>query len=358
MPFSRPALADLRTQARSDLVSRFTSLDNQLVRSIVNAIADMTAGMVWLLYGYLSWLATQLLPDTAVGPYLQRWLNIKGIVTAGSTAAVLNYAFTGTINGTDIPAGTVLQRGDGVLFTTNADVSIASLAAAVAITAQNPGSAGNSTSGTILTLVTAISGVVAQGTVGSTVTNGADAETPAQASSALLLALRTPAQGGNRSDYLKWVNQAGIGATRAWVLPLAGGAGTVTVLFCMDNAGYGPLPSSGDISAMQSYLNGVAPVTAVVTAGAPGETTQNFRITNLTVQAGFVTATVQANIKAALADLFAQLGTAQGGTIQLQAMSDAITRAGGVAGFDLVTPSADLTTSSGNIPVTGTFTWV
>src|SRR5207244_3350984 len=118
------------------------------------------------------------------------------------------------------------------------------------------------TTGTILTLVTAIAGVNATGTVGVLVTAGADAESDGTASAALVLALRTPAQGGNVSDYLKWVNQAGIGATRAWVLPLAGGAGTVTVLFAMDNAGYGPIPSGGDVTAMQAYIAGVAPVTA------------------------------------------------------------------------------------------------
>ena len=356
MAFARPPLAQLRTQARADIAARFPALDAQLPRSIVNAIADALGGMTWLLYGYLTWLATQLLPDTATGIWLTRWLRIKNIVETAAVAWVGYATFTG-VNGTPIPARAQFKTPNGQVYATNADGVIASGTATLVATATVSGSAGNANNGATGTLATAIAGIAATVTIGATITAGVDQETDDSARTRLLLALRNPAMGGAQSDYLQWALASSPSVTRAWVVPNGNGAGTVVVLFAVDDDVIdGPIPDSGDIAALQAALNAKAPVTAEVIAAAPTADTIDFTIAGLTIAAGFTLATVKANIQAAIVDLFRQDG-APGGTVQLQAISDAITRAGGVTGFDLTVPAADVTSASGHIPVAGTFTW-
>jgi uncharacterized phage protein gp47/JayE len=355
MSFSRPPLATLRTQARADLVARFPTADAQLRRSLLNAIADVLAGMTWLLYGYLVWLAGQLLPDTAQGAYLERWLRIKGIVRTPAQATVVPATFAG-IDGTPIPLGRAVQRGDGAIYLVTAGGTVASGTVTITLTAQVAGADGNVANGQTASLVAALAGINASGTFGGIVTEGIDEELDDSARARLLLALRTPAMGGSKDDFQKWT-LAVAGVTRAWVIPGAAGSGTVAILFAVDDASYGPIPHSGDVAAVQAAIDVHEPVCGYATAYAPSANAVAFTIHALTILPGSVLATVKLNIAAALTDLFRQAGDPNGGTVQLQAISDAITRAGGVAGFGLVTPSADVTSSVGAIPTLGVITW-
>lgn len=65
MPFERPSLGKLIARAQADMSGRLPGTDPLLRRNLVAIIARMSAGTAHGLYGYLDWLALQLMPDTA-----------------------------------------------------------------------------------------------------------------------------------------------------------------------------------------------------------------------------------------------------------------------------------------------------
>ena len=79
MPFERPSLGKLIARAQADMSGRLPGTDPLLRRNLVAIIARMSAGTAHGLYGYLDWLALQLMPDTAETEHLERWASIWGI---------------------------------------------------------------------------------------------------------------------------------------------------------------------------------------------------------------------------------------------------------------------------------------
>ena len=65
MPFVRPDLQTLIERAQADIQSRLPGTQPQLRRSLTGVIARMEAGVAHGLYGYLDWLALQLMPEGA-----------------------------------------------------------------------------------------------------------------------------------------------------------------------------------------------------------------------------------------------------------------------------------------------------
>ena len=115
--------------------------------------------------------------DYATGASLDRVAVLVGVIRKAAGFAVGSITFTG-INGTIIPAGTVVQTtGDIVVkFTTDALVTIAGGTATVNITAQIPGIDGNVAAGTIDSLGTPIPGVATVNNPATT-SGGTDVET-------------------------------------------------------------------------------------------------------------------------------------------------------------------------------------
>ena len=123
------------------------------------------------LYGYLDFLARQVMPDTAEAEILDRHASLRGITRTPATAAAGKGTFTGT-NGVVIPAGTELQRSDGWLYITNADATISSGTATVACTARTLGALGNAVVDIVLTLTTPIAGITNTATVAAAYRRG------------------------------------------------------------------------------------------------------------------------------------------------------------------------------------------
>ena len=76
MPFERPSLGKLIARAQADMSGRLPGTDPLLRRNLVAIIARMSAGTAHGLYGYLDWLALQLMPDTAETEHLERGLHL------------------------------------------------------------------------------------------------------------------------------------------------------------------------------------------------------------------------------------------------------------------------------------------
>lgn len=350
MSFERPTLAQLVTQSQQDFVSRLTLTGALLRRSVVAVLSRVVAGAAHMLHGHLEFLSRQLFPDTAEAEFLRRYGDLFGIAPTPATYATGDLTITGT-NGSVIPAGTVLLRSDGAEFTTDAEVTIASGTATAVLTAELAGADGNSDVGVVLSFESPIAGVDSTATVAAGgLAGGADEEGEEDYRTRILERMRAAPHGGNSTDYVAWAKEVS-GVTRAWVLPFADGAGTLTVFFMRDDD-VSPIPDAGEVTTVQNYLDTKRPVTAVVTAAAPTASALNF-VMHISPDNSDTRAAVEAELE----DLL-QREAEPGGTILLSKILVAIGTATGVEDFTLTTPAADVTHTAGQIATMGSISYV
>lgn len=349
MPFNRPTLQQLIDRAAADVETRLPGTDARTRRTNLGVLARIHAGAAHGLYGYLGFLAEQLMADSAEVEYMERWASIWGIARKAAAQAKGNVAFTGT-NGVTIPAGTELQRADGTLYTTDADATIAGGTATVAVTAVEGGVAGNAATNTTLAFTSPISGVNSQAAVsGGGLTAGTDQESDDSLRARLLDRIQTPPHGGNSNDYVAWAKEVA-GVTRAWVYAQELGLGTVTVRFVRDDDA-SIIPDAAEVQAAQDYIDARRPVTAAVTVVAPVAVPLNF-----TIQLTPATQAAKDAVTAELTDLLRR-ESEPGGTILISHIREAISVAAGETNHVLVSPAADVAHATGQIATMGAITW-
>lgn len=380
MPYNRPTLTELRARNLAAIESELKGIGTPLRFSNLNIIGTADAGLAYLHYGYLDWIAKQSVPWSATDENLAGWAALKSVTQKPANAGTNNATiFTGTAGAT-LPAGTVLNRGDGYQYTTDVEIEIGATGTATgAITAVLPdpnddptggGDAGNTPAGTQLTLDVSVSGVGSVATISTAITDGADIETEDAFRSRTLLAYQNTPQGGNDDDYEAWA-LAVSGVTRAWTVRRLMGAGTVGVYIMIDghdtsNNGF-PVGTDG-ISSLDSWsgtkatgdqkrvadsLYPVQPVTALVYVCSPIKSTINFTINGLSSAGSSTTAAIEAAIDGVLFES----GNPQGATIYLSDLLIAISNVSGTSGFILTSPSSNITTTTGQLPVRGTVTY-
>lgn len=350
MAFERPTLKELSERIQSDLEARLGASGKVLRRSVIAVFARVFAGIAHLLYGYLDWLSNQIFPDTAETEYLDRIASIYNVTRKAASFSQGNLTFSGQVGGV-IPAGTVVKRSDGLEYETDIELTLSGLTGTVAITCLTAGATGNAAAGTTLSLVSPIALVSSTATVASGgLTEGADQESDEDLRARVISRIQDPPHGGRKKDYEQWA-LAISGVTRAWVYPEHLGAGTVGVAFVLDDKVGTIIPSAGEVSEVQDYIDELAPVTADVTVFAPVAVPLNFNIT-LTPN----TAAVKAAVTAELADLLRREAE-PGGTIKLSHIREAISVAAGETDHVLNSPSANVTHTTGQIAVMGTITW-
>lgn len=346
--FNRPSLGDIVQRVRTDVLSRL-STDDVLRRADAEVCARVMGGVAHGLYGYIDWLSTQLLYDTAEAEYLERWCSIWGITRKAAAEATGSVSFV-VQAGAVIASGTLLQALDGVQYQTTADATVVALTATAPVISVLPAAASNRTTGQSLSLVSPVVGVQSTAVAGDLV-GGADVETDDALRDRLLSRIQQPPQGGAASDYVSWALEVP-GVTRAWVYPAELGLGTVTVRFVRDDDA-SPIPDAGEVAAVQAYIDALRPVTAQVTVVAPAAVPLNFSISGLLP----ATSTVQAAVLAELKDLLLREATPTG-TLLLSHIRAAISAATDESDYVLVSPVANVTHTTGNMSTMGAITWL
>lgn len=360
MAFERPTLAQLADRIEQDLVSRLTLSTPILRRAVVRVLARVVAGAAHLLHGHLEFLSRQIFPTQQEREYLLRFGSLFGLTLNAAEYSTGNITVTGT-DATVIPAGSILRRADATEYATDAEATISSGTAIVAVTAVVAGLDGDCNAATELSFESPISGADATATVATGgLAGGADEETTEEFRVRVLERMASPPHGGNASDYVAWAKEVS-GVTRAWCTPIDDGPGTVTVRFVRDNDGTGAaiLPSAGEVTAVSehilgtsgaSYLDRLAPAAADVTVEAPAAL-------NVTVVCSVVpdTSVVRDAVEESLADLFS---TARpGGVMPLSQFQVAIGTATGVESFTLTSPVANVVPDPDEIPILHAVTW-
>lgn len=355
MPFSRPDLPTLIERAIADIESRLPGADARLRRSNLNVLARVHAGAVHGLYGYLDWIAKQILVDTAEAEILERHAIIW--LPSGRTPALyaVGQVVASGAEGTVIPAGTLFKRADGTTYSSETESIIAGGQALVTVVADVAGQQGNATAGTALNPDSPIAGINAAVTVTvGALTGGADIEDDDALRARVLARIQQTPHGGARHDYITWAKEVP-GVTRAWCYPLEMGDGTVTLRFVRDNDA-SLIPDAAEVAVLQAYIQDRAPVGMHLFVVAPIAAPIAFSI-----QSTPATAAVKAAIEASLRDLIIREAEPEGGNgegkVLLTHIREAISLAAGEIDHVLVSPSADVAPALGQMATFGSITW-
>ncbi|SUX80810.1 phage tail protein [Citrobacter youngae] len=375
MPFKRKTLSELRDENRNFLQAELKNVGALLRFANLKVVADMDAGMAHLHYGYLDYMALQSNPFTATGEHLAGWMALKRVYRKPASAAKSKDVKAVGAANCIIPAGTILNRGDGYQYTVDAEIKIQVTGEGHGeITAVLPdvtddvtggGANGNADAGTVLTLDINIAGVESQLTLIEATTGGADIEDEEAFRSRGLLSWQEPPQGGSDTDYKKWALEVS-GVTRAWVKRRLNGAGTVGVyIMCDENLNdgfpvgsdgisqlddWGAVKASGDQLTVADHIYPLQTDTAIIFVCSPIRKTINFEIAGIKD----ADSTVVSNIKEALKSLFFDESNPDGsGKVDLSDINKSISNVDGTKGYILNSPSSNITFNIGEIPVLG-----
>jgi uncharacterized phage protein gp47/JayE len=352
MPWQSPTLTELADQIRADMRGRLPDANPALRRAMLRVIADVDAGAVHGLYGYLAWLAKQLIIDTAEAEWLERWASIWRIYRQGEVAATGPVLLNGNPGG-QLLAGEEFEK-DGIRYTLDSTVTLDESGQATGdVIAVDAGDEANLAAGETLRLVRAVSGIDGEATVGvDGLTGGAEQERDDRLRERLLERIQRQPHGGNADDYIMWVREAHPDITRVWVSRHQPDIGEVTVRFVCDDLA-DIIPTTAVVEAVDEYVDDVRPVTARgFYAVAPEASPLNLAI-RLTPD----TAVARSRVQAALDDFLGQ--TAEpGGTLYREQLSGVIYVAAGDSRHELDSPSADVTHGVNDIPVRGAISWL
>lgn len=366
MAYIKPTLQQLIDATKADLFARMPDLDPQLANSFAANIAEVIAGSVNGLYGYLDFISQQL-PDTAVQEYLERWASIFGLSRLAATKADGDVTFTGAI-GSSVVTGSELVSSNGTKYTVDTGFTLAAGSEDHAVTASDAGTAGNLGATATLSFVSVPSGMDNAATVAAGgLTGGTDRETDSELSLRLQSTIASPPKGGKTEDYELWATEA-TDVTRSWVRNTTTGAtygdtipaGEVWQWFVMDDtyttdATYG-IPAAGDATDLEDYIKPLVPVTAVYTAKIATADTVDFNLTIAPDTPTNQTAT-ESELRSAILN-----ERIVGGTIPLSSFYEAMARVPNLTSWTVntinaVTP-ADVTVAAGAMHTIGAFTFV
>lgn len=341
MAFERPTLTEIIRRVQADAESR---LGKKLMRwSLASVMTRVIAGVSHGLHGYISFVLRQCFTSTAEGNYLERRASEYGIYRLQASKAVGTVTFTGS--GT-VPEGTLLQNEQGSVYVTTAESAdgTAPVEAAVA------GAAGNSGEGMALTLVSPVVGVMSTAVAGE-LTGGADAEGDESLRERLLARQKNPPKAGTKEDYVAWARQVP-GVTRAWCYPQELGLGHVTVRFMTDGMTENGIPNETMIQRVKEEIEANMPVTAILHVVPPIP-----KPLNLTLDILPETEAIKAKIESAIESVV-MAEAIPGGGILLTSLDRAISGVSEITSYRIQSPTDDVATSTGEIYVPGTITWV
>lgn len=316
------------------------------------------AGAAAMVSAGLRYVENQIFIASADSQNLDRWVVEYGIEPRkAATVAGGIVTFTGE-DGTVVDGGLIAVSDAGVEYMLSGGV-IAEGVLSVSAEATTAGVDGNLTEGDVLTLQSPPLGVDSTVTVAEEgLSGGTDLESDEELRARLLVRRQAGSAGGTQADYQQWALSVA-GVFEAHVLPLRRGLGTVDVAIFTEGEG-GTRTAAGPVivSAVQTYLDSVRPVTADVLAITATAVTRTVTVHLLLVKTGYDEDEVITGIEEAVAAFFLELQT--GDVLYRSQLRVAIGNVAGVADFDLLLPDEDetptLSESVAQIYVLGTLT--
>ena len=362
MPFQRPTLNQLIERVDADIKGGL-NITTILRRSFLGVISRALAGLSHLLHGYLDFISLQTLPDTGEEDTVKRWATMFDVPRKESTFSEFNIDIVFT-DAAIVAQNTAYQRGWPTVFL---DAEVSSPGAGTVqgkLVAQVSGEAGNVEIGDTLSLLSPIANVESDALATVIIIDAEDQETLEAWRARLITRLRLPPLGGSANDYVQWALEVP-GVTRAWVLPLYLGPGTVGVSF-VEDAENPIIPSPAKVAEVAAYIEDLKPVTALVTVFAPVEAPMDMTIKikpNTVDVQNTITSELEDLVKrdATLAGSYKAPGETNDGSILLSKINQAISIAVGIEDHEIVDintqPPANVVPLDGELITLGTITW-
>jgi uncharacterized phage protein gp47/JayE len=345
MPFETPSLPVLIKRAQSDLAS------DSLRQSDAQVLARTLGGAAYGLYGYLDWIAEQILPDKADESTLERIAALRlNQARKAAQVATGSVSFTATA-GAVLDADTLMQAADGRTYKVITARTTSNGLNSVAIAALEAGSLGNADAGLALTPVQPLLGIGNSFTVlAPGLTGGVARESLESLRSRVIRSYRVIPHGGSAQDYETWALECP-GVTRAWCRGSYLGPGTVG-LFVMRDDDPQPIPNAEQLEEVRAYIEPLRPVTAELHVLAPTQVPVNYKL-RITPD----TSAVRAAIEAQLRDLHNR-EAGLGETLLLSHIAEAISSATGETDHKLSAPATDVVAASNQLLTFGGCTWL
>ena len=345
MPYETPTLPVLVSRAQADLAG------DALRRSDAQVLARAHAGVAYGLYGYLNWLADQILPDSADEETLVRMAALRLNEPRKPAQSAEGPASFMAAAGGVLDVDTVLQAADGRTYKVTAGVTTVAGLNSTTLEAVDAGTLGNAEAGLVLTLVQPVAGVASTFTVLAPGLAGGVVQESVEALRARVVrAYRVIAHGGSADDYETWALEVP-GVTRAWCRRNYLGPGTVG-LFVMRDKDVVPVPNPAQLAEVKAYIEAPRPVTAELYVLAPVEAPVLYSI-----RAMPDTSAVRASIEQQLRDLH-QREAGLGETLLITHIREAVSGSSGETDHLLTVPMADVVPATNQLLTFGGITWL
>ncbi|QFH65726.1 baseplate J/gp47 family protein [Leclercia adecarboxylata] len=346
--FQRPTLAENISMLRTDLFSRLDASDT-IRRMDEDVRAKVYAAALHTVYGYIDYLALNMLPDKCDEAWLERHAAMKRCPRKSPTASAGFMRWDGVTNGITVKAGAVIQRDDLIQYTTTADATSAGGVLRVPIVCSVTGNVGEIDDGAALYLVTPVNGLPSSG-VADSVAGGFDIEDLETWRARVLERYYWTPLGGGDGDYIVWAKEVP-GITRAWTYRHWMGAGTVGVMVASDDP-VNPIPDAATVAAVKAHIAPLAPVAgADLYPFAPVARKVDFRI-RLTPDTPEVRSAVTAELRSfLLRDGYPE------GVLELSRVNEAISIAAGEHSHVLVAPTASISIAKNELAILGALAW-
>lgn len=345
MPFDTPNLAQLIDRTRNDLGRA------PLRRADAQVLARALGGAAFGLYGYLDWIAEQILPDSADEETLERMAALRLKQPRKAAQRAQGQVGFSAAASARLEVDTLLQSEDGRSYRVTRALSVHAGDNQVSVEALDPGVGGNAEPGTTLFSVQPVAGIAGPFRVlAPGLSGGVATESVESLRARVIRSYRVIPHGGAADDYVTWALECP-GVTRAWCRRNYLGPGTVGV-FVMRDEDTTPLPTAEQLAAIKAYIEPLRPVTAEVWVLAPVPVPVTYRL-RVTPDSSVVRAAVEAQ----LADLHrreAELGV----PLLLSHIREAISGASGERDHRLDWPLTDVPAEGNQLLVYGGCQWL
>ncbi|KJZ64867.1 baseplate J/gp47 family protein [Pseudomonas fluorescens] len=345
MPFETPSLPVLITRTQSDLAS------DSLRQSDAQVLARTLGGAAYGLYGYLNWIAEQILPDKADESTLERIAALRlNQPRKAAQSASGGVSFTASA-GAVLDVDTLLQSNDGRIYKVTSARTTSNGLNSTTIAALDAGSLGNADTGMTLIPVQPILGIIGNSftVLAPGLTGGIARESLESLRSRVIRSYRIIPHGGSAQDYETWALECP-GVTRAWCRGNYLGSGTVA-LFVMRDDDPQPIPDAAQLAEVQAYIEPLRPVTAELHVLPPVllPVTYSLRLTPDTTA-------VRGAVEAQLRDLHNR-EAGLGETLLVSHIREAISSTTGESDHKLMSPTADVEAAANQLLTFGGCAW-
>ena len=310
------------------------------------------AAQIHSLWVQAEYLKRQAFPQTADGEYLDRHASVRGLERGHELCAegeIDFYTDEETVQALPVPEGTICLSAAGAEFVTVAagEIPAGESHCSVPARAVLPGVGGNIPADSIVGFEQAPVGISGCGNEAA-FSGGADMESDESLRKRVIESYKMLPDGANAAFYEKTVQDID-GVAAAAVFPKRRGTGTVDIIFSAEDG----VPSSAMVAQVQDELDEKREMCVDIEVSAPETVEVNVDVEVLPDDRTDFSELAE-RIEECIRSYFG--GKLLGQDVLRAKLGNLIYSVGGVENYSLISPPADVSAQSDELPVLGTVT--